>query len=97
MHDLLYREQAIWSKTDDAGTLFRGYAGMLGLNLDRFKTDMDNSKAKERVAADRKRGVARGINSTPTLFVNNRQVPTPMEVAGLRAAINTAMKPQSPP
>ena len=97
MHDLLYREQAIWSKTDDVGTLFRGYAGMLGLNLDRFKTDMDGPEAKERVASDQKRGVALGVNSTPTMFVNDRQIPAPVEVAGLRAAIDAALKPQSPP
>jgi protein-disulfide isomerase len=34
MHDLLYREQAIWSKTDDVRELFNGYAAMIGLNLD---------------------------------------------------------------
>jgi len=36
MHDLLYREQAVWSKAADTSVLFKAYAGMIGLNLGRF-------------------------------------------------------------
>jgi protein-disulfide isomerase len=97
MHDLLYRERAIWSKTDDARALFRGYAGMFGLNLDRFKTDMNSSEAKERAASDQKRGVALGVNSIPTIFVNDRQIPAPVEAASLRTAIDAALKAKLPP
>src|SRR5437899_3334453 len=37
MHDLLYHEQAVWSKSTDARTLFNSYAGMLGLKVEQFK------------------------------------------------------------
>src|SRR5881398_2304 len=37
MHDLLFREQAVWSKSSDARTLFNAYAGMLQLELDRHR------------------------------------------------------------
>jgi protein-disulfide isomerase len=97
MHDLLYRERAIWSKADDARTLFSGYAGMLGLNLDRFKTDMNSSEAEERATADQKRGVALRVNSTPTIFINDRQIPAPVEIASLRTAIDAALKVKLPP
>jgi protein-disulfide isomerase len=97
MHDLLYRAQAIWSKADDARALFNGYAGMFGLNLDLFKTDMDSSEATERVASDQKRGAAVGVNSTPTIFVDDRQIPAPVEVASVRTAIDAALKPNLPP
>ena len=96
MHDLLYREQDGWSKAADAWALFRGYAGMLGLDLDRFEKDMDGSEARERVASDQKRGDALGVHSTPTVFINDRQIPAPVAVAGLRSAINAALKPQPP-
>ena len=97
MHDLLYREQATWSKANDVRALFNGYAGMLGLNLDRFKTDIDGPEAKERVASDQKRGAALGVRSTPTVFVNDRQVPPPVEAAGLRTAIDAALTAKSIP
>lgn len=96
MHDLLYREQAIWSKADDVRALFNGYAGMLGLNLDRFETDVNSPEAKERIASDRKRGAVLGVHSTPTIFVNERQIPAPVEIASLRAAIDAALKAKLP-
>jgi protein-disulfide isomerase len=97
MHDLLYREQDVWSKAADTRALFRGYAGMLGLNLDRFEKDMEGAEARERVASDKRRGTALGVHSTPTIFINNRQIPAPIVVAGLRAAIDAALKPQPAP
>jgi protein-disulfide isomerase len=96
MHDLLYREQAVWSKANDVRALFNGYAGMLGLNLDRFETDVNGPDAKERVASDQKRGAALGVHGTPTIFVNERQIPAPVEVARLRTAIDAALKAKWP-
>lgn len=97
MHDLLYREQEVWSKSADARALFRGYAGTLGLNLDRFEEDMNGTEVKERVAFDKKRGATLGVHSTPTIFVNDHQLPAPVAVAGLRTAIDAALKPQLAP
>src|SRR5213075_860669 len=61
MHDLLYREQAQWSKATDAQPLWNAYAGILGLNVDRFKQDMNSETVKERVAADQKHGASLGV------------------------------------
>src|SRR5213595_3510562 len=33
MHDVLYREQAVWSKASHPRALFQAYAGTLGLNV----------------------------------------------------------------
>ena len=97
MHDLLYKEQAVWSKATDARTLFHSYAGMLGLNLERFKTDVDSAEVKERVASDQKRGADLGVQSTPTIFINDRQVLPPVNVGTIRAAIDAAVKAKSSP
>ncbi len=93
MHDVLYREQAVWSKADDPGDLLNAYAGMLGLNREQFKKDMDGEKAKAGVAADVERGKSLGVKSTPTLFINNREVgPDNRTRNGLRAMIAAALK-----
>lgn len=97
MHDLLYREQPVWSKSTEARALFDSYAGMLGLNIDRFKADMNSPEVKERVAADKKRGTDLGVHSTPTIFVNNRQVPPPLDTPAIRAAIAAALQPKPSP
>ena len=96
MHDVLYREQALWSKADNLPELLNGYAGMIGLNLDQFKKDMDGEKAKARVDSDHERGGSLGVQSTPTVFINNRQVgPNDRTPDGLRATIDAALKEKS--
>ena len=98
MHDLLYREQANWSKTKDVQPLFTSYAGMLGLNLDRFKTDMSSEKVKEKVESDQNRGEALGVKNTPTIFINNQSVPpTSLNPIALRAAIDAALREKKAP
>src|SRR6478672_985750 len=37
MHDLIYKEQAAWSKAPDVPSLFNSYAGTIGLDVERFK------------------------------------------------------------
>ncbi len=93
MHDLLYREQDTWSKSERADELFDASAGMLGLNLAQFKKDMESDKVKERVDSDQERGASLGVKSTPTVFVNNREIgPTERTPEGVRAAIEAALK-----
>jgi len=96
MHDVLYREQETWSTAPNARELFESYAGTIGLDLDQFRKDMEGEKAKERVDADRHRGESLGIETTPTLFINNQ----PLEQKdrnpeGIRAVINAALQKNS--
>jgi protein-disulfide isomerase len=98
MHDVLYLEQANWSKAPNARELFESYAGTIGLNLDQFRKDMDGEKARERVDGDHARGESLGIKVTPTLFINNQPVDQKdKNPEGVRAAINAALeqKPKS--
>ena len=96
MHDLLYREQATWSKADNPRELFDSYAGMIGLNLDQFKKDVDGEKARARVDSDQERATSLGIKITPSVFINDRPIsPTDKTPEGLRAAIDAALKEKS--
>jgi protein-disulfide isomerase len=93
MHDLLYREQPVWSKAADVQALFDAYAGMLGLNVERFKKDMESEKVKARVALDQQRAAKLGVQNTPTILINNQAVdPTSLNPDKLRAAVDTAIK-----
>jgi protein-disulfide isomerase len=98
MHDVLYREQEGWSKAPNVRELFESYAGMIGLDLDKFRKDMDGEKARARVEADRQRGESLGIQITPTLFINNQPLdPKDKNPEGIHAEINAALakKPQT--
>jgi protein-disulfide isomerase len=97
MHDLLYREQAVWSKSTDARALFNAYAGMLQLDLGRFKQDMDSNEVEQRVELDQRRGAVIGVKNTPTVFVNNEAVPgTQTNPDALPAVIEAALKKAKP-
>src|SRR5438270_14068892 len=99
MHDLLFREQAVWSKSADARALFSAYAGMLQLDLGRFKEDMDSSEVQQQVENDQHRGAAIGVKTTPTIFLNNEVVPAkqinPDELPGMVEAAVKKAKPSS--
>lgn len=93
MHDLLYREQAAWSKAPETEQLFESYARLLGLSIDQFKKDVEGPEMRKRVAADQQRGQELGVKKTPTLFVNNMELPaSSLNPDGIRAAINEALK-----
>ena len=95
MHDLLYKEQAAWSKVDSVEPLFEGYAKSLGLNAERFEKDMKDPKVAARVNEDQKLGTSRGVTSTPTLFVNEVLLPVDqINPAGVKKAIETALNPK---
>jgi protein-disulfide isomerase len=96
MHDVLYREQETWSKAPNVRELFESYAGTIGLDLDKFKNDMDSEPARARVDADRQRGESLGIQTTPTLFINNQPLETKdKNPEGIRAEINAALVKKS--
>jgi protein-disulfide isomerase len=93
MHDLLYREQKAWSEAADTRSLFATYAATLGLDVERFKKDMDDEKVKARVSLDVERGRSRGVSTTPTLFVNGRLLTRrPLNFAALHELVDAAMK-----
>jgi protein-disulfide isomerase len=97
MHDLLYREQAVWSKSTDARALFNAYAGMLQLDLSRFRTDMDSNEVQQQVELDQHRAAAIGVKTTPTIFLNNEALPpNQANPDGLPAVVEAAMKKAKP-
>jgi protein-disulfide isomerase len=75
MHDLLYYNRFIWPEAPDVRGAFTDYARSLGLDLERFKRDMDSEQVTRRIVADQLRGTSLGVDRTPVLFLNDRQVP----------------------
>jgi protein-disulfide isomerase len=97
MHDLLFREQAVWSQSTDARALFQAYAGMLQLDLSKFRDDMDNPDVHRQVETDQGRGAAIGVKTTPTIFLNNQAVPAPeLQPDEIPKAVEAAVKNAKP-
>jgi protein-disulfide isomerase len=69
MHDKLFQNQ----QALDRPSLDK-YAQDLGLNMAKFKADLDASKYKQVIDAEMKEGQAVGVNGTPAVFINGRKI-----------------------
>src|SRR5215471_9903158 len=69
MHDKLFSNQ----QSLDRASLEK-YAQELGLNMNKFKADLDAQKYKSRIEAETKEGQAVGVNGTPAVFINGRKI-----------------------
>jgi protein-disulfide isomerase len=92
MHDILYRNRATWVPAQYIGPYLNEYAAAIGLDVDRFKADMDGDEVSKRIAADQDRGDSLGIDRTPVIFLNGEQLPvTAHNEKALREAIDKAL------
>lgn len=88
MHDKLYESQKLWSDAPEALPIFTDYARQIGLDVDRFSRDMKSDEIATRIVQDGIRAHALGVASTPSFFVNGKEVKgEAYTFAGLRAMI----------
>lgn len=74
MHDRLYQNQTEWSESTDALTIFTGYAKDLGLDTTKFKDEVTSNKFADQINQDKNDGLALGVDSTPTFFINGQKL-----------------------
>jgi protein-disulfide isomerase len=92
MADALYRTQWMWGEAPAPRVALVDRAKELGLNVPQFEEDLNASEPRVRIAADRARGQALGVKSTPWVFINGYSVPNAeFNENGLRAAIQAAL------
>lgn len=92
MHNLLLENQTTWHTAQDPNPIFEQYAATIGLDLTRFRQDLVSEVVAERLRLDRERATWIGVNSTPTVFLNGREVPfESLSVDKLRALIKAQL------
>jgi protein-disulfide isomerase len=69
MHDKLFANQ---QQLDRAA--LEKYGTELGLNMGKFKADLDAAKYKSSIEAETKEGQAVGVTGTPAVFINGRKI-----------------------
>lgn len=74
MHDMLFENQNVWSAQPKAIDTFVSYAQKIGLDVERFKKDLDSGEVKKAVDRDYQSGVQSGVNGTPTFFLNGKKI-----------------------
>jgi protein-disulfide isomerase len=96
MHDLLYGSQLIWTRAADTRELFNQFAKSLGLDVERFKIDMESKQVKARIIADQQRAASLGVNRTPAIFINGERLPdSSLNQKALQEAIERAVNVKS--
>jgi protein-disulfide isomerase len=68
MHDIVFENQ----KTLDAEDVFL-FANTLGLDIERFKNDIQQRSLTDKVEKDFESGMRSGVNRTPTFFINGEK------------------------
>ncbi|MBL8238947.1 MAG: thioredoxin domain-containing protein [Bryobacterales bacterium] len=67
MHDTIFANQAAIKRPN-----LLEHAALMGLDVPRFIKDMDSDAAKQAINAEKAEGAKRGVNGTPTFFVNGK-------------------------
>jgi protein-disulfide isomerase len=78
MHKLIYEHQRDWKDEFDVRPIFEGYAKQIGLDIARYNRDLGGATVQQRILQDGKRAISMGVGATPTVFINNREVPFQM-------------------
>jgi protein-disulfide isomerase len=97
MQNMLFTHQQDWTKAPTFRDIWKGYAQTIGLNVPKWEAEMGGIAAEGRVKQDMERGNVIGINSTPSIFINNVSVPyTSATVDGLKALIDAELQKGAP-
>ncbi len=98
MNDIIYKNQEQWKDSPEPRPLFQAYASRIGLNVEKFKADMENPTVTSRIIADAERGGSLGVSGTPTIFLNGRELTADQSLSEpkLRAQIDAALAAAKP-
>jgi len=69
MHDKMFENREALTRPD-----LERYAAGVGLDVEKFKADIDDPSVKQEVEADMKAATDAGVRGTPAFFVNGTQM-----------------------
>jgi protein-disulfide isomerase len=87
MHDKIFENMK--DLTDEN---FAKWAGELGLDVEKFKKDIEDPEIKKKIADQQKLGTSLGARGTPAFFVNGRYLSGAQPKEAFKALIDEEMK-----
>ncbi|GIF69283.1 hypothetical protein Ais01nite_73180 [Asanoa ishikariensis] len=92
MYLQLFRNQQSWGGgQDDRAETFVDYARQLGLDVERFTSDLAGAEVERRVRTDVAAGEAARVIGTPTFFLNGERISAPPSYQALKDAVDNAL------
>ena len=89
-HDLIYENQSSGNSGGYNEENLTALAEEAGLDVDRFREDLEGARYDEVVQADFREGQDLGISGTPTFFINDRALVGLQPLATFEEAIEEA-------
>jgi protein-disulfide isomerase len=87
MHEILFKNQQALDRPS-----LEKYAQQIGLNVDKFKADLDSGKWKQKVDAESAEGSKIGARGTPSFFVNGKPFVGAQPLEAFKAKIDEEIK-----
>ena len=87
MHDLMFKNQRALKRPE-----LEKYAAEIGLNIAKFKADLDAGKYKAQVAADQKLAGELKARGTPHFFINGRRLAGAQPYPAFKALIDETLE-----
>lgn len=92
MHNIVFEKQREWGGKSVINTaIFEEYAKEIGLDVEKFKSDVKLSEVREKVNKDRNSGQSLGVTGTPTFFLNGVKIVNPQTIEDFRIQLNAAI------
>jgi protein-disulfide isomerase len=91
MYDKIYETVSEWEESTDAKSIFIGYAGVLGLDVKKFTSDIDSNDVKNKVQADTNDGNLVKLDATPTFYLNGVKLSVGGSYESFRSIINSEL------
>lgn len=91
MNELLYTRQSEWETNQAPLDIFVRYAQEIGLNVDEFKSAVQQRRYADIINTDYTDGQAVGVNSTPTFFINGVKQSKVLQRDELKALIDAEL------
>jgi len=92
MHDMLYENQDKWADSTKPLDIFSVYAKELDMNIEKFKKAVQGLKFDEKIQSDINDGNSLGVNSTPTIFINNTKYEGVPDYDSLKKIVDSLIK-----
>ncbi len=86
MHERLFER-----KSELSPELIDQIASEIGLDMERFRSDIDSRRFEQRVREQFMGGVRSGVGGTPTFYVNDRRYDGPVNFEAMKLALDSVL------
>jgi protein-disulfide isomerase len=88
MHDKLFINQREWEKSSQPKEIFKGYAGAIGIDGEKFIENLNSEEVSNAVKDDLEEAQKLGFTYSPTFILNGKKIQNPTSYEEFRNVIS---------